>query len=112
MFEFSRPSPADVSLRSRMSERVLRRYEASGSKTSVREFKLGQLRSVGVRSVSAKKCDPAPARSKLVSGQPRLSALRTGDPKRVLRHSLSNVKRAASAILFQRMRDRFARLGS
>ena len=104
-----------------MSERVLRLFEASGPKTSVSALLRqssssgcvgselrSQLRPVGLRCVKVQS-----------SGQPRLSAFRTDDqkpmspkfmsPKSMLQGMAFKSKRAASASVFQRMRERLAR---
>lgn len=126
MFEFSRPTAAEVSFRSQAAERVLRQYEASGSKTSARKLSASelriQLRPVGERSVSVKfssvsvtESGSIPIGSLLVSNRSRQFASaefasRDYDLKRVLSSMTTKSKRAASLIVFQRMRERFVRL--
>lgn len=121
MFEFSSPSKAGVSFRSRMSESVLRQLEPSRPKNSLvevlrPELRL-QLRPVELRCVSVKVANPAPAGSSFLPGQPRLSAFcKTGldkqSVKSMLQSTTTSFKRAASAHLFQRMSERLAHLHS
>jgi hypothetical protein len=133
VFEFSRRPAAEVGFRSQMSERVLRQYEASGSETSVRKLSISQLRiqlrpvdersvtvkrtsvSVEFSSVRVKVSGPPPVGSMLVSEPSRLFASlkfasRECELKRVLVTLTAKSKRTASLNVFQRMRERFARL--
>ena len=111
MFEFFDPSAKNAGFRSLMAERVSRLVEARETRTGdlrvLRPELSGQLHTElssqssfgGVRSVNAQK-----------SGQSRVSASCSIDPKSMLRSMACKSKRAVSALLFQRIAERLIRL--
>ena len=136
MFEFSSPASADGGFRARMSERLSRLFEAPGSKSHSQELNRGVLRtellsefdSAELSSVALRKSSLRPelcSRSRFVgvrrvdagsfvssanTGRQRVCASRRDDLQNVLKCVMPKVKRAASAKLFERMRDRLAHL--
>lgn len=125
MFDFSSQGCVGAGFRSRMSERVSRRFEASRAKTAVNQVEcdaleqcslrqsvsvyqsvsvssvLRQLRCVGTRRVGAGR----------VESSSRLFAYRSDAPrphqsKASLKGVAAKLRRAASASVLQRMRDR------
>lgn len=119
MFDFSSQGGVGEGFRSRMSERVSRRFEASRAKPAVNQVQyraliecplrqsvsvssvLRQLRCVGTRRVGAERAESSS----------RLFAYRSDDPrphhsKASLKGVAAKLRRAASASVLQRMRDR------
>ena len=103
-----------------MSERVSRKFEASRSKVAVNQLLPSTLASRQLPAELRKEFDFVGARTssaKQLSGHPRLYTSSQADrklssAKAMLKDITSNLKRAASSKVFQRMRERFAHLHS